>query len=224
MWILALGGIFAILEWIAVSRDSQKLEFIAKPATLLLLSIWFAVQTSGIDSPMRWLYLMGLLLSLVGDTLLMFPQERLRQGVIAFLFAHVAYVLALNSGGMIINLRSLAIAIGLAIMLIAFLRPILAGIYRTGKDEMRIPVIIYAVILGATTWSVLTTFLRTDWILIDAILVSGGGLLFLGSDIGWAFNQFARSRPDGRVIQLAAYHIGQFLMAIGIWHHLTTLA
>lgn len=223
MWLLGVAGALAVLEWIAVARHNRQLEYFAKPATLLLLLLWFASQTAGIPSPLRWLYLIGLALSLLGDALLMFPVRLLRQGVIAFLFAHLAYVIAFNSDGPLLSFWSIRIAAGLLVLLAIFLVPILQGIKRTGKTTMRIPVILYAVVLGATTWSVLTTFLRPEWDLIDAALVSAGGLFFLGSDIGWAFDQFVRPRPDWRVIQLAAYHVGQFLMAVGVWHHLIAL-
>lgn len=223
MWILAIGGLLAILEWAAVARHNYKLEYFAKPATLLALILWFAMQTQGIDTPLRWLFLLGLALSLLGDTLLMFPAKRLREGVIAFLLAHVAYVFAFNSMGLIFNAASIALAIALLIIVVVLLRIILAGIQKSGKDSMRIPITIYAVVLGGTTWSAVTTFLRTDWLLVDAFFLASGSLLFMGSDILWAFDHFVREQPSGRVVQLAAYHIGQYMMAIGVWHHLISI-
>ena len=47
---LVAFGVFAVLDWLAVSRSVRSLEYVAKPATLLALLVYAG---SGHPSPSR---------------------------------------------------------------------------------------------------------------------------------------------------------------------------
>jgi uncharacterized membrane protein YhhN len=68
LW-LSLALIFASLEAVAVSRNVQRLEYIAKPAVMLCLFLWL-YSTTGLQGNAFWFGL-GILFSLAGDVLLM---------------------------------------------------------------------------------------------------------------------------------------------------------
>src|SRR3989442_5782907 len=85
---LVAFGVFAVLDWLAVSRSVRSLEYVAKPATLLAL---LAYAVCGHPSP--WL-LAALAFSLAGDVFLMLPADLVLAGPAAVPVAHLAYITA----------------------------------------------------------------------------------------------------------------------------------
>jgi uncharacterized membrane protein YhhN len=84
-WIaVALAG----LDWVGTGFKWRNARLFTKPATLLVLMIWF-IQGGG-----PFWFGLGLMFSLVGDVLLMLPGSRFFiSGLVAFLLAHVAYII-----------------------------------------------------------------------------------------------------------------------------------
>src|SRR6266487_679125 len=92
---LVLTFIFAFLEALAVSRNLPKLEYIAKPGVMVYLFLWLYFSTS-LHGSTFW-FGVGILFSLVGDVLLMNPTNTMfLAGLVAFLFAHLIYVICCN--------------------------------------------------------------------------------------------------------------------------------
>src|SRR3990172_8783560 len=90
IWLI-LAFTFAALEAVAVAKNLQRLEYVAKPAVMVCLFLWLYSST-GLQGNILW-FGVGILLSLVGDMLLMFPLASLFLfGLTAFLFAHIAYI------------------------------------------------------------------------------------------------------------------------------------
>src|SRR6187397_1935023 len=90
LWLL-LTLIFAALEVIAVSKNLHRCEYVAKPAVMICLFIWLYCST-GLRGKAFWFGL-GLLFSLAGDVLLLSLEKMFLPGLIAFLFAHISYVI-----------------------------------------------------------------------------------------------------------------------------------
>src|SRR5688572_2292540 len=91
-WILlALAGVAAAVDWIAVARRPSGGEYLAKPAVLLLL-IATAVALDPVDDAQRAWFVIALVLSLAGDILLLPKPDAFVAGLAAFLLAHVGYV------------------------------------------------------------------------------------------------------------------------------------
>jgi len=88
LWLI-LAIIFASLEVLAVSKNVQRLEYVAKPAVMLCLFLWLFADT-GLQGHAFW-FGMGILFSLAGDVLLTFERMFL-PGLVAFLLAHLAYI------------------------------------------------------------------------------------------------------------------------------------
>ncbi len=93
--LIGIAVLFAILDWIAVARKWQIVEYIAKPAVMVCLIAWL-VMNSGMTVPLLW-FTIGLAFSLAGDVFLMLPKERFIPGLISFLLAHIAYIIGLNT-------------------------------------------------------------------------------------------------------------------------------
>jgi len=64
-------------------------------------------------------------------------------------------------------------------------------------------------------FSALSTLIRDDWRILAAVSASSGALLFFISDTVLALNKFVAPIPNGRVIVMITYHLGQILIAMG---------
>jgi uncharacterized membrane protein YhhN len=95
---LAIAAIAAVIDWAAVwvgGRWGLAVERIAKPAVLVALlaaALTAHAWTPEAQAARPWLVL-GLVASLAGDVLLL-PPGRFVPGLLAFLVAHVAYLVA----------------------------------------------------------------------------------------------------------------------------------
>ena len=105
--LLALAAVVAVGDWIAVSAGARVAEYVLKPLTMVVL-ILAAVELDPSSDAARGALVVGLVLSLVGDVLLMVPADLFVPGLAAFLAAHVAYVVALwmlgvGAGGLLVG-------------------------------------------------------------------------------------------------------------------------
>jgi len=185
---LLATGLFAVADWIAVGRENRRLEYVAKPATLVALAAWAA--TGGHPSP--WL-LAALVLSLAGDVLLMLPTDRFVAGLGAFLAAHVAYVLRFEAP---LGERLPWLGVPLVLAL-----PVAGRILRAaGSARRRVVLAAYGVTIAAMVASALASG--------DGRAMAGA-LLFLASDGLIAWTRFVGPVPGAAVGIIVTYHVGQ---------------
>jgi uncharacterized membrane protein YhhN len=214
--ILILCLIFAILNWTAVALENQRLEYVAKPTTLILLILWFVSHLPIDIPPIALWFLGGLAFSLAGDIFLMLPGNHFIKGLIAFLIAHIGYVIAFNLGGPVLNGTSLLIAFVVTVVAVLILRRLIFSLRTTGRTALIIPVVIYAFLLGLTLWSATSTLLRPEWPRIAGWLTTAGGALFFISDTALAWNRFVGPHVGGRTFEMIAYHLAQFSLSAGV--------
>ena len=212
--VVCLG--FALLNWIAVAIDHRRLEYVAKPATLLFLILWFGTQLPSSQPALSMWFLIGLMFSLAGDVFMMLPGNHFLKGLVTFLLAHVAYIVAFNLPGLVISMTSLLIA--LAIMLIAgvIMRRLVTGLRTSGRTSMIAPVIAYAVVLSLTFWSAANTTLRPVWPPLAGFLAVLGGALFFSSDAAIAWNRFVGPHPGERLFEMITYHLAQISLSFAV--------
>ena len=74
--LLAVTLCVAAIDWYAVQTGNLRLEYVAKPATMVPL-IAAAFTIDAVDSSMRTWFVVALVLSLAGDVFLMLPNEDL---------------------------------------------------------------------------------------------------------------------------------------------------
>jgi alkenylglycerophosphocholine/alkenylglycerophosphoethanolamine hydrolase len=214
---LWIAIIVAILDWIAVARNLRKLEYFAKPAFMVLLLVWLG-QNTGFRGSLVW-FALGLLFSLAGDVFLMLPKNLFIFGLVSFLLGHLSYLAGFNS-----RLPSLSVPGVILALLIAgtavqvFLR-ISAGLKAGGNNRLRTPILIYTIVISLMLLSALLTLVRSDWQPAHALAVSGGALLFFISDTILAWNRFVTPLPNGRVMNMITYQLGQLLIALGAASH-----
>lgn len=91
----------ALTDWMAVARGWKKVEYIAKPAAMLVL-LGMLAGFGGFGSLSLNCFSLGIFFSLAGDIFLMISFYRFSNrwfvpGLFAFLLAHVAYITGLNT-------------------------------------------------------------------------------------------------------------------------------
>jgi len=212
---LFLTFVAAVSDWYAVYRGWKKLEYFLKPVTMVFLLSWMlsAVGFSGIGF---W-FGIGLLLSMAGDIFLMLPKEQFIAGLVAFLLAHVAYIIGFNPGWPPFTLLGLFLAFVVAAIGKELYRHISAGLEKQGKTALQKPVLAYTAVIAVMLISALMTIFRADWSLTAALTASLGAALFMLSDAILAWNKFVAPIKNGRVKNMAAYHLGQIVLIIGVW-------
>jgi uncharacterized membrane protein YhhN len=209
--------ILAILDWIAADKKWKFLEYVTKPATMLALLGWIW-QSSGWGGSMLW-FTLGAIFCLSGDVFLMLPMDMFIFGLLAFLVGHVCYLVGLNNIAPYINLWG-----GCLIVLLGFylwwLYPKLAGgLSSKGKTSLKIPVLIYSIVISLMVYSALMTWLRPDWSTVAALSVSIGALLFYTSDSMLAWDRFLNPLSHARLKVMVAYHFGQIGIILGAMLH-----
>lgn len=205
--------IVSLIDWIAVAKGWRRVEYIFKPAIMIVLLVW-TWQVSGFEGQMMWFGL-GLLFSLFGDIFLMLPKEQFIAGLIAFLLAHVFYIIGLNNSPPPIDFASLILAIFMLLPAVQIYRRIATGLTSINKEKLKIPVLIYSIIISVMLYSALLTLVKPEWEFYSAIPISTGALLFFISDSLLAWNKFVAPLRFGRLTSMVPYHLGQILIIIG---------
>jgi uncharacterized membrane protein YhhN len=208
--------IFAAVNWLAVAKGWKRVEYIFKPATMLVLFALLAV-VSGLSSLPLICFGLGVLFSLAGDVFLMLSDRWFLPGLVAFLLAHVAYIVGLNIPlPDVPALWSLGWAVILALTAARVLRRTVAGLREKGQPRLIKPVIVYGMIITVMLLSAMLTLYRADWNINAAALVSLGAALFYISDIILAWNKFVAPIKNGRVFNMVTYHLGQIGLVVGV--------
>jgi uncharacterized membrane protein YhhN len=206
---------FAGLEALALQKSWFKLEVVAKPAVMVCLLLWLFTSV-GLEGAALWFGL-GILLSLVGDVLLMISLDRFFLfGLVAFLFAHIFYVIGFNDPLPAVSAWSVILAILIGWGGARVIRRILVSVAEKRQNRMRMPIIVYGVVISIMLLSAMVKLNDLTWDASAALLVSIGAFLFYISDVILAWNKFVSPIPKGRIYNIAAYHLGQILLIAGV--------
>ena len=220
-WVLlGLAAVAALANWWAVDTPvptpvtpdgagspqlSQRVEYVAKPATMVLL-IAVAVMLDPADGGSRAWFVLGLLLCLAGDVLLMLPSDRFLHGLAAFLAGHVAYIVGFWARG--VQLWALLLGVLVVAVTVAVVaRPIVEAVQRDEDPELVGPVLAYIGVISAMVVLAIGTTV--------AIAIMGG-LLFYASDALLAWNRFVRPLPHGRLLVMITYHLAQAALVLSL--------
>lgn len=206
--------IFAALTALATWKQNRGLEFIAKPAVMILL-ILYLWTSAGLNGALLW-FAFGMLFSLIGDVLLLWLDRMFLFGLISFLMAQIAYVIGFNSPPSDVTLWGLLLAVIVALGSARVLRRILSALAEKGMTRMRVPVTIYGLVITLMLLSAMLKLSDPLWGAGASLLVALGAFLFYLSDIVLAWLKFVTPIQNGRVINIGLYHLGQILIAAGV--------
>lgn len=194
--LLAAFALCALTDWVAVGSGRRGLEYVVKPATLVLL---IALAATG-SAPSPWL-LVALACGLAGDVLLMLPRNLFVGGLAAFLVGHLAYwqVFAAPLGSRLLWLGALLVVLS------PLARRLLAAVRH--RPALRAAVVAYLVALVGMAASAIAS---------GSAIAAAGGLLFVVSDglLGW--NRFVEPLAGARVAIHATYHVAQLLLVLAL--------
>ncbi|MBL8001450.1 MAG: lysoplasmalogenase [Flavobacteriales bacterium] len=216
LYVLALTGCI-VAQW----RQVHLLEFICKPALMLVLGSWFYFNSRRVGDRFTLLIQAGLFFSLVGDVALMFQhldEFNFILGLAAFLLAQLCYTLAFiqniaDAGGPQGVLLSSALSIPLLIYGFVFALDILPRL----DNALVMPVMVYA---GAITlMGIMAAFRFQRTFAFSFWLVFIGALLFIASDSLLATNRFVRPLPYGNTLIMLTYALAQVGIAWGALVH-----
>jgi uncharacterized membrane protein YhhN len=213
--LLALAALAAIVNEIAEYKNNRTLVYFAKPTVMISLLVWLYFY-SGVDGPLLY-FALGILFSLGGDILLMLPNmdKWFLFGLVSFLIGHVFYTVGLNYTIPPLNVFGIFLAISIALFVAQIYRRLAAGLQAKGLDRLRIPVLIYSVVISLMWLSALQTIFDINWKTNASLLVSIGATLFVASDIVLAWFKFVGPIKYGRLINLSCYHLGQIMLIVG---------
>jgi uncharacterized membrane protein YhhN len=207
--------IFAALESLSLWKKWARLEYLAKPAVMVILFLWLWIST-GLKGAPLW-FGIGILLSVTGDVLLMISLDRLfLAGLVAFLLAHLAYLIGFNIPIPEISVWGLFLAVIVGLGSMRVMRRIIAPLAEKGQARMRMPVVIYSVVISLMLLSAMLKMTDVAWNTKAATLVSLGAFLFYLSDIILAWHKFVSPIQYGRIYNIGAYHLGQITLIAGV--------
>jgi alkenylglycerophosphocholine/alkenylglycerophosphoethanolamine hydrolase len=214
LWLI-LALLFSVLEIIAIARNIDRLEYVAKPAVMICLFLWLYSRT-GLQGNTFWFGL-GILFALVGDVLLMISLDRLfLVGLIAFLFTHIFYITGFREEFTSTNAWSLILAIVLAINVGRLLRRIVVAMRTKGENRLVVPILLYGTVISVMLYAAMSTIYNPAWATGAAFFVSLGAFLFCASDTLLAWNRFVSPVSNERVWNIILYHLGQISLIAGV--------
>ncbi len=211
---LILAVLAAVLQALALYTGRKSWQTLTKPAVMVFLFAWLAMAT-GLGGAALW-FGVGMLLCLAGDVLLIFEDRFFVFGLAVFLLGHVAYIVGFNIPLPAFDFFGVLLAVFIAILGGQVFRKIQAGLVEKKLLRLRRPVMAYSVVISMMLLSAMLTLFRTDWRPGAALLAATGAGAFLVSDVILAFNKFVSPIKNGRMLNIAIYHLGQILLAAGV--------
>jgi uncharacterized membrane protein YhhN len=211
----------ALVDWLAVAKSWKKVECIAKPSAMLVL-IGLLALVGGFHSVVLICFDLGIFFSLVGDVFLMISYARFSErwffmGLVAFLCAHIAYIVGLNTPLPNVSpIWSLGLAVVLALGAARILRRVIDGVRQKGLPRLVRPVSLYGMVITLMVLSALLTLNNPAWKTSAGGLVALGAILFYFSDILLAWNKFVKPIKNGRLANMMLYHLGQAALVAGV--------
>lgn len=202
--------------------DARWLHWLAKPLTTLLIASiawhpgsaasWPATSALSLGPGYRRAVLAGMALSCIGDIALMLPVDAFVPGLVAFLLAHVCYIVAFRAGFR--SGRGLWMAV---VLLGAFAATNVTGLWPHLPADMRVPVLAYVVVLASMAMLALARVWARPALpgvpRRSAGWAAGGALLFVASDSLLAWDRFADGLPMASLLVLGTYYAAQYGIA-----------
>lgn len=209
--------VLAIVNWIASDQKWTIVIYITKPATMLAL-LWWIWLGVGWGSAMLW-FTLGAILCLAGDIFLMVPKDMFLYGLVSFLLGHVCYIIGLNNTAPYFSLWGGVLVILLGAYLVWLYPKLAGGLGEKGKAALKIPVLVYSLVISLMVYSALMTWNRSGWSTIAALLVSLGAVFFFTSDSMLAWDRFLKPLSHARLKVMLTYHLGQIGIIVGAMIH-----
>ena len=204
----ALTALLVISSVVAIGTaglGTRWVYWIAKPLATLSVLALAATATRPVSLKYRRAVTAGLVLSLIGDVLLMLPVDLFAAGLGAFLLAHLCYLVAFLSESRFLA-RPVAL-IGYAMVAAALVSAVYSGV----PPALRAPVIAYVVVITLMAAQAATWMLQAPS--PSAQRAAIGAAWFLASDATLAIDKFRMDVPYRDLLILGTYYLAQWCIA-----------
>ncbi len=214
---LILFVLVSAMELIGVAMGAELIQFIVKPMIILTLVGHYLAKTPLRDNR----FLRALFFCWAGDVLLMFQSEGegfFMAGLVAFLLGHILYIMSYNrfrwdeTGQELLITQKIRYSLPVVLAgtgLLTILFPALG--------PLRIPVIVYALVLMLMVMAAIFRYGRTSsssfW------LIFSGACFFMLSDSLLAINKFYAPFPQSGLAVMSTYILAQYLIVEGVLRH-----
>ncbi len=202
-----LAVIFAAITIRGKYSEPRALVYIFKPLTMVSILLIALSRADGHFSFYVIAVLAGMLLSMVGDALLMLPFDLFLPGLVSFLLAHICYIGAfVSAGGFGMTPKVLVPYMLYAALVLWLLWPHLG--------KMRAPVLAYMGVIMIMGWQAgeLWRTAGAGWGGFAAV----GGALFILSDSILALDRFRKPFRSAQALLLTAYFAAQWFLAMSV--------
>jgi uncharacterized membrane protein YhhN len=202
-------------EIISTLYPLQLLHVICKPLIMFTLGLYYF---SSLKTNASRLVFASLLFSWIGDIVLL-DEVYFIHGLASFLFVHIFYIFAYRQHqeeGHATALHGIQ-RVRLAFPLILASTGMLIILYPVLKTHVKLPIVLYTIILVAMVLQALFRFGKTNF--RSFWLVFAGATLFMISDSIFAINKFLSPIPLGDFWIMITYIPAQFLIVEGLLAH-----
>ena len=195
----------SILEIIFGTIQYQTGVFTTKPLIMILIIVFYFLQTQNHHNFQDRLILIGFFFSLLGDTFLMFNGEQyFRFGLGSFLITHLFYIFVFSRNRLKVNLLA-------RIFFFLFSGIMLFILQQNINDSLLIPIVIYMITI--TIMAVMASERNTNSSSYQLVLF--GAILFVLSDSLIALDKFVIPIPFPTLLIMGTYILAQYLIAVG---------
>lgn len=203
---------FILAATIWLDHLDHVLYYFAKPLVAGSL-LWFFINTSsGIEKRIERLVKWALICSLLGDILLMFvPQSEhfFTLGLVAFLTAHVFYILAfIKTRKTIFNFIDLIFYIVFSVYAFQVYK-----VLEPNLGDMKYPVILYITVITVMACTAISRSAKNK---VSYFLVVAGALFFVASDSILAIEKFHKPLFCPEISIMLTYGLAQWCITMGI--------
>jgi uncharacterized membrane protein YhhN len=195
----AVFAVAAVANWWSRLGDGRRrTELWSKPLALIAL-VAVAVSLQPDDQLMRAWFVVALLCSLGGDVFLLYGDRYFVPGLVAFLFAHLAYTFGFVAVG---DWSAVAFVVGAAMMAALVLSVGVRIVLAARRRERALGSAVAGYLLAISLMFCAAMATGNTW----AIL---GAALFVASDSVLGWRQFVSETPWMPVTIMVTYHLGQ---------------
>ena len=205
--VTALAILTALLHIRSASRGPRWQRHVFKTMTMIWILVIAASATGQVSSYYKAMIIGGLCFSLLGDLLLLYPQQSFVHALTSFLVAHLFYIAAFAPAA----IEGMTFT-GVLVFLV--LGSIIYIVLRSELGTVKGPVTLYIIVLMMMGIAALSRWAGTGE--AGSGFAFAGALLFILSDFLLGFDRFKKRFMGAQIIVLGTYYAAQMLIAFSV--------
>jgi len=180
--------------------------YISKPLTTALILVPVLALIPDSEGAYIPLIAGGLVFALLGDVLLMLPEERFILGIGSFAATHALYLAAF------ISVAGIALVNPSTIPLILFAFIMTRFLWSGLRKSLQVPILAYVILITVMTAQAIGAAVQQEG--AGLAIAAAGAILFLASDSMLAIDRFRVPFKAAQALVLSTYWLGQWLIAL----------